>query len=738
MRKHSLHFPHPMKALRVVYTILFGLGFIIPLAGQDTLFYENFESSPGSKPPGWTTEFEAGDSKWQFVNGGGTKSPEIPGSGRPSSAFSGVVNALYFFESLEGEEVILVTPPVDLEFGLRPELRFMHVQREGNLGFGAAHDELRIYFKSHIDSSWKEINRIAEYTDEVYNWTEQIVLLPEEAFVPECYFAFKAKTNYGWGVGLDDIMVVETDIQPREVEAVTVFQEQSGILPTGSQANSMMRINVSVKGNSGTIALDSLGVSSLNSADTDINPNGVKLYYNHDNRNFFAATLLDSASFVSGEAGFTSLSLNLPSGHTSLWITYDIKTEAVHNHLADCMLQANSISIGNLTYPAGAISPAGSRLIQEAIFFDDFSSDLSWSLTGDFERDKPQGLGGQYLGNPDPVFASGDTMILGNDLSGLGSNPGDYEASVSKYENLATSPLVNMFYYNDIKMNFLRWLNVANNDTASIDMSLDGGTTWKEIWSNDNNVYSDGTWKDFTLSMPGMNRQAQAQVRFNLGPTTSTDHLSGWNIENFALTGNYVEYDVSPLLLLSPGMGCGHSAAETVSIRVENLGPGATPDAIPVRYSFDGGSTFTEDVLNEIIAFEGYSDFDFGETIDLSTPGIYDVVIETTLDVDEEAGNNRLDTVLYVDPTYPLPYYQDFENGTDFWRTAGEITTFEHGAPMGSVIHTAPSGSNAWVTNLDGIYSDNEDSYLLGPCFDFTGIDYPVFECKLYLHTEEG
>lgn len=706
------------------------------LTGQDTLFFENFDSSPGSKPDGWTTELEAGDSKWQFVDGGGTKNPEIPGSRRPPSAYSDTVNALYFFESLEGEEVILVTPPVDLEFAIRPELRIMHVQREGNLGFGAAHDELRVYYKTHFDSTWTEARKIAEYTDEVYDWTEQVILLPEEAFVPECYFAFKAKTNYGWGAGIDDVLVIETDVQPRQVDAVTVFQEETDMLPTGSRNNPMMRVNISVKGNSGTISLNSLDVSSLNSDDTDIDADGVRIFYNYSNQNFFAATLLDSASFVSGEAQYSSLNLDLPSGHTSLWVSYDIKTDAVHNNVADLMLQAGSINIGGSTYPSSDASPAGSRLIQESVFYDDFSTDMSWTLAGDFERDRPTGLGGQFLGNPDPVFASGDTMVLGNDLTGLGTNPGDYEASLSKYSNLATSPEFDLLYYNDVKLNFLRWLNVANNDTASIEMSVDGGSTWNEVWSNNNNVFADGEWKFFTQALPGAHRHSQVNIRFNLGPTTPTDHLSGWNIENFAITGNYVDYDVAPLALLSPGTGCGHSSAETVRIRVGNLGPAATPASIPVRYSFDGGTTFTEDIITGSIAFGGQREFDFTEQIDLSAPGVYNVIIETMLDVDEEPVNNQLDTVLYVDPAYTLPYEQDFEDGNDFWRAEGTNSTFEYGVPVGSIIHTAASGVNAWITNLDGDYADNEDSYLLGPCFDFTGAEYPVFECNMYVITE--
>ena len=251
---------------RFIYTIIGAICFTIQVAGQDTLFFENFDDSPGSKPPGWTTELETAESKWEFVNGGGTKTPAIPGSRRPPTAYSTPVNALYFFESLEGEEVILVTPPVDLELALRPELRFRHVQREGNLGFGLAHDELRVYYKTDFDSTWTEARKIATYTDEVFDWTEQTVILPEEAFVPECYFAFKAKTNYGWGVGIDDVAIVETEVLAREVHAVTISQAETGNIPSGSKNNPILGMDITVKGNTGTLTLNSLNVTSLNTS----------------------------------------------------------------------------------------------------------------------------------------------------------------------------------------------------------------------------------------------------------------------------------------------------------------------------------------------------------------------------------------------------------------------------------------------------------------------------------------
>ncbi len=231
--------------------------------------------------------------------------------------------------------------------------------------------------------------------------------------------------------------------------------------------------------------------------------------------------------------------------------------------------------------------------------------------------------------------------------------------------------------------------------------------------------------------MPLVNRKPDVKLRFNLGPTNMNNHFSGWNIEDFAITANYVDYDVAPVTLLSPGNGCGHSSTESVTIKVKNSGPAATPNRIPVRYSFNGGTSWTSDTIKSVIPFNGETNFTFNKKVNLPAPGTYNVIIETRLGVDEESTNNALDTIVYVDPTYTVPYSQDFETGRDFWRSGGTLSSWEYGTPSGSVIIEAASGIKAWVTKLAGNYNDNEDSWLMSPCFDFSGIDYPVFECKL-------
>lgn len=734
-----------MNALEsnIMKKLLFITGLTIILThwlhAQDTLFFETFNDYPGEKPPGWTTELEVSPNRiWEFVNGGGTTDPLILGSRRPNTSYSDTTNALFFYESLGNESVILITPPIDLEFSVLTELRFRHAQMTwDHSAFGAHNDELRVYYKTHFDSSWVETNKIGEYTDAEESWTEQVIQIPEEAFSSTCYFAFKATTKRGWGVCIDDVTVVETGVLTRSVDEVTISQESIDPIPSGSKNNPVLQIDVKVTGNTGSVTLNSLEVKSLNDSDDDVEADGVKIYYKYGSKDFFGSQKFDSASFSSGSAVFNGLNLDLPTGYTSIWVACDVKPGATHMNTIDLAIEADNIDINGDTYPVAEASPTGERTIYHAVFYDDFMADKGWVLSGDFQRDKPQGLGGIYIGNKDPLYAAGDTMIIGNDLTGLGFLAGDYEPLVDKYVNIAVSPPIDLLYYNDVKLNFLRWLNVENQDTASIDMSVDGGSTWNEIWTNENNLVTDNQWTYFSLNVPSAHRESSVKIRVNLGPTTLNNHFSGWNIDDFSITGNYVDYDVAPTLFSSPGNGCGHSSSETVSIKVKNFGPGSTPSGIPVRYSFDGGSSWVNETIPGSIPFGGDITYDFTTEKDLSVPGIYDVIIETQLAVDEESSNDALSATLYVDPTYLLPYLQDFEDGMDFWRKSGTDASWEYGAPAGSVINTAGSGTKAWVTNLFGSYSNNENSYLTGPCFDFTGIDFPVFECKIFTHLEK-
>lgn len=86
-----------------------------------------------------------------------------------------------------------------------------------------------------------------------------------------------------------------------------------------------------------------------------------------------------------------------------------------------------------------------------------------------------------------------------------------------------------------------------------------------------------------------------------------------------------------------------------------------------------------------------------------------------------------------------LPYVEGFESGPGDYLVSGTNSSWEHGAPLGTVIPSAASGSKAWVTNLDGNYNNSENSTLTTPYFDNTSGTFDVvYEFQMALATENN
>ena len=125
-----------------------------------------------------------------------------------------------------------------------------------------------------------------------------------------------------------------------------------------------------------------------------------------------------------------------------------------------------------------------------------------------------------------------------------------------------------------------------------------------------------------------------------------------------------------------------------------------------MAYSFDGGATWTVNLINRTIPVGGSIDFTFSTRADLSEPGFRpNVMAKTTMPGDQFAGNDMFSTEIYIIPTYVPPYLEVFESGDGAWRSQGN-GIWEHGIPSGNTINRAYSGTNAWVTGLSEKYGN--------------------------------
>lgn len=174
-----------MKRKTLLLTLLMAL-FAPWAANAQTLFSEGFEG--GSMPTGWTTD---GPGTWSVGSGDYSTS---------TGAGLGTYNALIKHSST-GNVTKLITPEIDLSTVASAELSFMHIQRS----WSGDIDQLRVYYRTSSSGSWTQI---AEYTAAFASWTtEDGIVLPDLSSTYQ--IAFEHTDKYGYGVGVDNIVIVQ-------------------------------------------------------------------------------------------------------------------------------------------------------------------------------------------------------------------------------------------------------------------------------------------------------------------------------------------------------------------------------------------------------------------------------------------------------------------------------------------------------------------------------------------------
>ncbi len=193
--------------------------------------------------------------------------------------------------------------------------------------------------------------------------------------------------------------------------------------------------------------------------------------------------------------------------------------------------------------------------------------------------------------------------------------------------------------------------------------------------------------------------------------------------------------DVGMEHLLSPITDCSLSSSEPVTIVFRNYGIQVL-DTFYVSWSANGGSTFSSDTIFQTLLPGDSMVFTFVQTANMAIAGDYDFILTVTTPGDQYTGNDTLQVLirsLMLLGTFP--YLQDFESGNGGWFQGGTNSSWALGVPDGPVIDSAASDSTAWVTNLTGPYNNNEASWVMSPCFDFTGLTNVVFEMKVWYET---
>lgn len=177
--------------------------------------------------------------------------------------------------------------------------------------------------------------------------------------------------------------------------------------------------------------------------------------------------------------------------------------------------------------------------IYETVFADDFESDNSWYLTGEFQIDEPKGLGGG-TGYSDPEFAYSGNFVLGTDLSGLGQHRGDYEDNIGFNEEYAQSPVIDCTNFTNTSLTFYRFLGIDSKNFDDVSIEINAVDSSETIWTNSGIPISDTTWVKQVYDISDIADGNKILIRFNMGPTDHAEQYCGWNIDDLTVSGTPV------------------------------------------------------------------------------------------------------------------------------------------------------------------------------------------------------
>ncbi len=464
--------------------------------------------------------------------------------------------------------------------------------------------------------------------------------------------------------------------------------------------------------------------------------------------NFGDADLVDFNIEYDGGAGVVTQTITdtLFSAQTDT-VTFTVPVDLSVSGSYDLGVWTAIVGDGDMTNDSIFMSVTSSPVISVLPYMTDFESGADgWYSTGEnglWELGDPEGLLIDTAASGFNAWATNlnDTLYAADQLSYLISPCIDLSG-------LVIDPILEFSFIGNSEVFY---------DGMWLEASTDAGATWATVgnvgegtnWYNQDGfvTFIDQGWDGNTADtvgwivaehlLDGVAGSSDVIIRF----VFDSDDIvfgEGFAIDDISIT-EQPPYNGELTSIDNPMTGCGLTSTESISVTVTNLGS-VNMDSVVIGYSLDNGPIITETFNDTLVPNESGS-YTFAQTIDLSVAGEYDLEVWVTTIGDGETSNDSASTqVVNVPIVSSYPYMTDFESGTDGWYSTGQNGIWQLGDPEGTLIDTANSGVNAWVTNMDSIsYGNNQLSYLLSPCLDFTSFtDDPVFEFAFISNSEPG
>ena len=222
-----------------------------------------------------------------------------------------------------------------------------------------------------------------------------------------------------------------------------------------------------------------------------------------------------------------------------------------------------------IVYPQNPADPWYQEFYGEVIpiYCTDFENDadlLAWEdelLAGeereganDWMHGAPQSTPGS--GDPSGAF-SGD-RVVGNDLGG-GEYNGMYQPDK---RNVLISPSINVGKYENIHLQYRRWLNVEDGEFDQATIYANDTPVWTNLATGEGGTthHEDKEWRFHSIDVSEQLYRGGVQIKYEI-QTDGGLEMGGWTIDDFCIVA-FVEPEPEPVDESTNGAGAGEGGTE--------------------------------------------------------------------------------------------------------------------------------------------------------------------------------
>ena len=206
---------------------------------------------------------------------------------------------------------------------------------------------------------------------------------------------------------------------------------------------------------------------------------------------------------------------------------------------------------------------------------------------------------------------------------------------------------------------------------------------------------------------------ANFQIRFRYFDGNDANDW-GWyvGIDNVRISAIW-PVDLQPLSLVTK-RNCALGASEPVEAYFFNSGYEGI-DTFLIGYQIDSLPIIWDTIYQTIGANDSLRHV-FRMPVDLSQQKKYKVKLITFTSSDFNFLNDTLESFWENKESFHNSFFDDFEDTSIVWEFSSGLNSWERGLPSTTNLDTSYSGKLSMVTNANGNYSHNENSYLISPC----------------------